>query len=133
MFNIKKLQTTENKSVNQVSIQTVLLLQTVFAQKSRSAVILADITIAHRAHLTDFPVMRPGTQYTATLCRLLLNSFHVSRRIDVAQKFKRHPCVFLYRSSVEKSLLNMIIKTADQVTSGIVGATSAFFALLRDG
>jgi len=56
MFDINKLQTTENKSLNQISSQTVMLLQTVFAQKSRSAVILADITIAHRAHLTDFPV-----------------------------------------------------------------------------
>jgi len=62
MFDINKLQTTEIKSVNQISCQTFLILQTVFTQKSRSAVILADITIAHRAHLTDFPVTRPGTQ-----------------------------------------------------------------------
>jgi len=68
MFDLKKLQTAENKSLNQISSQTVLLLQTVFTQNPcRSVVILADITIAHRAHLTDFPVMQPGTVHSNAL------------------------------------------------------------------
>ena len=91
MFDINKLQTTEIKSLNQISCQTFLVLQTVFTQKSRSAVILANITIAHHAHLTDF-LSRDLGQYTATLCTWLLNSFHVSRMMDVAQKCKRQPC-----------------------------------------
>jgi len=40
MFDLKKLQNTEIKSLNQISSQTVLLSQTVFTQKSRSDVIL---------------------------------------------------------------------------------------------
>jgi len=67
MFDLKKLQTTEIKSLNQISSQTVVLSQTVFTQKSRSDVILADITIAHRAHLTDIPVTRPGTVHSNAL------------------------------------------------------------------
>jgi len=40
MFDLKKLQNTEIKSLNQISSQTVLLSQTVFTQKSRSDVTL---------------------------------------------------------------------------------------------
>ena len=90
--------------------------------------ILADITIAHSAYLTDFPVTRPGTQYTVHSDALQMDDVaptkyvrdlgiyidsdmsmktHVSRTVSSCFAALRHICS-IRRSVCQPVLLSLV-------------------------
>lgn len=102
--------------------------ETVLAHDPWIAVVLANIAVANHAHLTDFPLMRPGALYTATLCWCLLNSPHTSWGINVAQKFQSHPYIFLYTPEVRSRCWLLLWTSCSQNDIRIFRCSSCLFA-----